>query len=569
MPDDAWSPSGAILGIWDGHDSGVALIQDSSVRFAANEERYTRRKLDVGFPRHALEACLTTCRASDVRLVAISTCDVARTISRLFPASARRYYKIRRRLGKQPISYQFERTLKGLLTRFPPNSVTRAVSRTVHRRALREFGIGDVPIVQVPHHVCHAATAAMTCSLEPVLVVTLDGVGDAVAGTVGVYSHGEWSPLATIPCSSSLGLFYEHVTTLLNMRELEDEGKVMAMAAYAPPISSAPLQGLFEISDLRIRARHSGHRLYRHLAREHWSLPAEQFACAAQRTVERAAAALMTNAVARTTCRRVAVSGGLFANVKLNMLLRALDDVDSLYVFPHMGDGGLALGAALEAAREHAGLRRVQLDITRLGPSLSAHECEEALRCHGLPFERPNSPASRAAQLIANRQVVAWCGGEMEYGPRALGHRSILARADDPSLKDELNSRFKRRSWYQPFCPSMLAGEAPDHLVCPDVEHNRWMTMAHQVRLGARQRLEAVCHVDGTCRPHFVEPNEAPLVDLLLELRRLVGIGVVLNTSFNLHGEPLVRTAEDACRAFVQSGLEHMILGPFHVQRST
>jgi carbamoyltransferase len=360
------------------------------------------------------------------------------------------------------------------------------------------------------------------------------------------------------------------VTRLLNMRELEDEGKVMALAAYASPIADEdnPVLAMVAVHDGVIRLAATGARLERQLRRIHWQYPNEQFAYLAQRTVERVCIALARDALTRTGERRIAVAGGVASNITATRLMRTVPDVEGVHVFPHMGDGGLALGAAIAGARSSA--ERLRLDLSRLdlGPSFDAADCEEALLSRNLRACRPAALIERAAMLIAAGAIVLWFDGRMEFGPRALGHRSVLARPDRPSLRDRLNLVLKRRVWYQPFCPSMLDSEAPRVLEDWDGPSNRHMSTGYMVRSGCRAALAGVIGIDGSCRPQFVpDAADYPFAALLRAVRDRLGAAILLNTSLNIHGEPLVCTPAEAVDVYVRSGADALVLGPFLMTR--
>jgi carbamoyltransferase len=234
-----------------------------------------------------------------------------------------------------------------------------------------------------------------------------------------------------------------------------------------------------------------------------------------------------------------------------------------------MGDGGLALGAALARAVEKTSPRTYPLGDLRLGPAVGDGDIEAALRSSGACFERIPDPALEAARRIAADEVVFWFQGRMEYGPRALGGRSILGRPDSETLRDRLNLKLKRRVWYQPFCPSILDDEA-DRLLEGGATKNRYMTMAYQVRPGARNLLKGVISRDGTCRPQMVDESYGIYHRLIAAVRDEIGVGAVLNTSFNLHGEPLVATPAQAIDCFLRSGadvFDVLIMGDFRMKR--
>jgi carbamoyltransferase len=561
-----------ILGIWDGHDSGAALLQNGQLRFAVNEERLSRRKLEVAFPARSIDACLgyAGLRPDDVQVVAASTSDPAKTIGRLWPGSKERYYAVRRRKAPPGPLTEITRALKYRLTEWKPGSASRNLSRLALKRQLARHALANADLRLPDHHESHAAAAAWAANFGPCAVLTIDGLGDGVSATISSFRDGRLKRIATSPARSSLGVFFEHVTNLLNMRELEDEGKVMALADYAAPIADGdnPLLPWIRVRDGVIETRRPGHAMRSGLAAVHWRFANEQFAYLAQRAVEHTMVALARDAVRLTGLSRLALAGGVVSNVKATRRIRLLPEVEEVFVFPHMGDGGLALGAAVAAAVELG--ERIHLDLDRLdhGPSYDLPTIESSVRAAGFPAARVDDLPSRVAGMLAEGRIVMWFQGAMEYGPRALGQRSVLARPDRPDLRDRLNLALKRRVWYQPFCPSMLESEASRLLADWTGGRNRSMTMAYQVADGSRCQLAGVMSVDGTCRPHVVpDDEEGQFADLLREARRLWQVGAVLNTSFNIHGEPLVCSPADAIDVFVRSGADALAIGPFLLNR--
>jgi carbamoyltransferase len=448
--------------------------------------------------------------------------------------------------------------------------VSRALSNAALRRQLARHGLARPELRIVDHHAAHAAGAAWASGFEQCAVLTIDGLGDGLSATISTFRDGRLDRIAASPARHSVGVFFEHVTNLLNMRELEDEGKVMALADYAAPIADGdnPLLPWVRVKDGVIETEWPGHAFRRHLARVHWRFPNEQFAYLAQRTVEHAAVALARDAVRLTGCRRLALAGGVVSNVKATRQVRLLPDVEDVFVFPHMGDGGLALGAAMREAAASGERLRVDLSRLDLGPAYDPSVIESSLHAAGLPATCAGDLPSRVAGLLADGRIVMWFQGAMEYGPRALGHRSVLARPDRLDLRDRLNLVLKRRVWYQPFCPSMLESEASRLLADWTGGRNRSMTMAYEVADEHRARMAGVMSVDGTCRPQIVgDTDTGPFAELLREARRRWDAGVVLNTSFNIHGEPLVCSPDEAVDVFLRSGADALAIGPFLVAR--
>jgi carbamoyltransferase len=557
-----------ILGIWDGHDAGAAVVDESEGRIvcAANEERFTRRKLEVGFPKGAIEACLSEAglEAKDVSEIAVSTFDPAKTLTRVFPSLKESYYLLRRRKVRPRAFDSWKRAVKYELTTWRPNGLTRRLSEAALSRELSRVGLENPQIHWTHHHMAHAATAAYTSGFDRACVLTLDGVGDGLSGTISTLAEGKLTLVSAIGARDSFGIFYEMVTRLLNMRELEDEGKVMALASYgyAPPDGRNPLMDLFEVDGLKVTCRLPPSGLSGFLARELAMMPSEQFAFLAQETLETKVVELVRNALRMTGMRRIAYAGGVASNIQVNRQLRSLPECEAIFIFPHMGDGGLALGAALARAVERTGAGSFPLGDLRLGPSLRPGEVEAALRDSGLRFEAVADAAAEAARRIAEGAVVFWFQGRMEFGPRALGGRSILARPDSESVRDRLNLKLKRRVWYQPFCPSILDEEA-ERLLEGGETKNRFMTMAYGVRSEGRELLKGVIGRDGTCRPQMVDQSYGVYHRLLESTRKAIGVGALLNTSFNLHGEPMVASPAQAIDCFLRSGADVLVMGDF------
>ena len=563
-----------VLGIWDGHDAGAALLRGREVLFAVNEERLSRRKLDVGFPKHSILACLAFAGISPehVRDIGVSTSDPAKTLTRIIPRLKEEYYLLRRRKKEPGRLTSFKKWAKYRLTELKPNAVSMGLSRFHLNRNLKAMGFSDYHLSLIDHHEGHAQAAARTSGFDDCAVLTLDGVGDGLSGSLWSYKEGALHPVKKMPARVSLGIFFEHVTNLMNMRELEDEGKVMALANYAYPIEDQqnPLMKLLEINGLNIISDYRSTGLYRELKKTLWRYPSEQFAYMAQRALEKNALSLVREACRITGMNKVALSGGVFSNIKLNMKIAELDEVERAFIFPHMGDGGLAVGSAMAVNESFINNHCYGLSDLYLGPGFSRNEIHEALEGRGLSFRPVEDVAGTAARLICEGEIVLWFQGRMEYAPRALGNRSILARPDDRQIKDQLNILQKKRVWYQPFCPSILYEDLPLLVHTDgreDVDDNRFMTTAFRVKEKNLKLMEGVINIDGTCRPHIVRDENPRFRDLLLEVKARLGKGILLNTSFNIHGEPLVCSPDDALDMFERTGINYLFIEDIIVEK--
>lgn len=562
-----------VLGLWDGHDAGAALLRHQGILFAVNEERLSRRKLDVGFPTRSIEACLRHAEIlpQTVHTVALSTTDPAKTLTRFVPGLKEQYYLLRRRKKDPGPLDGLRRAFKYRFTELGPNALSRRLTRQYAVKQLNRLGFKTFRLHLFDHHRCHARGAACFSGFNEALVLTLDGVGDGLSGALWDFHQGRLQQIQPLPASPSLGIFFEHVTRLLNMRELEDEGKVMALANYAFPVADRenPLLKILQVRGLTLYSPYSATALFRKLKRILWRFPSEQFACMAQRVLEKRVLELVRNAQDQTGHRNLCLAGGLFSNIKVNMAIQDTSCWDHVSVFPHMGDGGLALGAAM-AADHRVGISPYPTQEMYLGPSYPPQDYQRSLAKRQLPYRVLDRKSGEVAEILLKGEIILWFQGRMEIGPRALGNRSILARPDRPDIKDRLNRVLKKRVWYQPFCPSILMEDALSLLQTKgrSVNDNRFMTTAFRVRPEYLPLLAGVINIDGTCRPHLVGDENPEYRNLLQEIKKRLGKGVLLNTSFNLHGEPMVCSPEDALDMFERIAVQYLVLGDFLVEKS-
>jgi len=553
-----------ILGIWDGHDSGAAIIKESEILVAINEERLTRRKLEINFPYKSIEACLgfLNLKPADISEIAISTSDPAKTLARVVPSTKEEYYLIRRRKKDLTFLNFQKKRFKYKLTELKPNRIATAVSKKILQKELNKIHFKNYHLSIIDHHMSHVAAAAFCSGFDECLVITLDGLGDGVSGTINIFHDKMLKNISTISAKDSFGIFFEHVTNLMNMRELEDEGKVMALADYAYPIKDEenPLLDFFSVDNLKIKAKYSSLKMYKELKKFLWRYPSEQFANMAQKTLEYYIIKLIKNAIQETRYKKIALSGGVASNVKVNMMIRNLPECEDCFV------GGLALGAAMYLNYQKNKVTKYRFDSIAFGLEYSDEEIEKKLQLANLTYRKLPHPEKETAELISQGNIVLWFQDRMEYGPRALGSRSILALPNNPNIKDELNLRLKKRVWYQPFCPTILHEDAQVLLEDYNGSPNYFMTMAYKVREEFRQDLIGVINVDGSCRPQIIDNNSDTKYQRLLSLiKSMTGRGVVLNTSFNIHGEPLVCSPEDAIRTFINTGIKYLVIGNFIV----
>ncbi len=555
-----------ILGIWDGHDSGAAIIEDDKVTFAANEERYTRRKLDVGFPYNSIISTLhhSGLKPADIEHISFTTTEFTKTLERIFPSMKKNYYQFRRRKIPRPKFEGLKHSLKYTLTPIGILPMCNTISKNIISKQLRHIGFRNFKLHVVEHHMAHAATAAFTSGFKKSLVVTFDGLGDGLSGSISILKNGKLERVATISAKDSIGIMYEQVTNIVGMRELEDEGKVMAMADYSYPFEfeDNKLKDLIHVKGTSVFSKNSPRKQFSIIRDLAWQLPREHLAYMAQQLLENLVIKMVSNAIDRVNINDVVFAGGLFSNVKANMKVRALDTLKRWYIFPHMGDGGIGLGAALYTNYELNGTTQNKFNVY-LGDSYDEEETYNIAKSDKFLLHEKESikeQSKHAAELIHKGNYLFWFQDKMEFGPRALGHRSILAPNNSEEVKNRLNLYVKRREWFQPFASSILDSEVNRLLEYDEKGMDRFMTSAYHVNSSVKNVMESVVNIDNTTRPQMVADDESPYSLLLKELKKHTGYGAVLNTSLNLHGFPIVRNPDDAIRTLKETNTKYLFM---------
>jgi carbamoyltransferase len=592
-------------------DATVTLVEDGRITYAAAEERFTRSKLQNGFPWNALDNALRTTGTGlgeiDRVVYPFLTFDEE---TRLFErnlaeepespddvgagATAEELQTARgripaRRESVPGLADPNERMEKGLLNSLayrvlasegvvPRNRAKRGSDRwgrdasAFHVRwqqeldgALTELQLNG-KLKHVEHHLSHAANAFLTSGFDPALIVTLDGYGSGLSGSVSIGRDGRIERIHNQEYPHSLGTFYESVTSALGFQPGRHEGKVVGLAAYGDPeVLGAILRRRFVPDNGGFRVVETNDVDFaRRLAAQ---FPKIDVAAAYQRVLEEIATAYVSQYVRTTGLTSLVLSGGVFANVKLNQRLREIDGVERIYIDPNMGDGGCGTGAALLEFAGRSDLCR-KLDHVYLGPEFSSREITDALQRAQLPFTEYRPIEPRVAMLLAAGKVVARFDGRMEYGPRALGHRSILYHAKEPAVNQWLNQRLGRTE-FMPFAPATLHEhrEACYRHIAGADHAAEFMTISFDCTEGMKRDCPAAVHVDGTARPQLVTADSSPgFHRTLTEYYKISGIPSVINTSFNMHEDPIVCTPDDAIRAFLQGNLDYLAIGDFLVE---
>lgn len=559
-----------VLGVWDGHDAGACIVEDGRIKVAINEERLTRRKLDIGFPVYSIKACLRymKLRPENINHIACCSSQFSRVLARSLPFLDKNFYNFRRRAKKKPRFEKSRRLVKYRMTEIGSNDMLKKMSNYQLTKKLNSMGFRDYKLHVVDHHTAHAASAALCSGFKKALCITLDGVGDGLSGTVNVFDNGEIQRLSSMSGRDSIGMMYEQVTTLLGMRELEDEGKTMCVADYSYhiPDEKNRMIDFFTVKGIDIKSKYSTNKRFNVLENILWNTRRENFAYMAQIVLEKNMTQLFANAVDQTGLKNVCWSGGVASNIKANRIVRLESGLKEWFVFPHMGDGGLAVGAALYVDNQITGSSGYRLENAYLGVEFGAEEVEDELKRHdNIRFEERKDVAKLAGTIVSRGNFLFWFQGRMELGPRALGNRSVVAHAGSAEIKNKLNLLVKKRDWFQPFCPSLIDEDA--NKIFEDYDRpDRFMTMGYMTREKIRDRVKSVIHVDGSSRPQMVGDENEKYRDLIKQVKRRDGYGIILNTSFNIHGEPIVCSPRDAIDTMVRTKTKYMVLGNFFVE---
>lgn len=556
-------------------DSGVALGDGEKVLFASNEERYTRRKNEGGFPKLALDSLFayTGANPSDVDHICMSGLMTPPPPVRLLPRSHLWLYNARREKKDSflrkvlddatfylPVSHTSETSLlRRMCVPFLP-----ALTRMVLPRALKGKSLH-----YVEHHVGHAAAAWKLSGFEEALVLSIDGMGDGLSLLVLHCVPGKpMKRLWAVSSRDSLGLFFQVLAEAFGFVSCRDEGKITGLAAGG---NAANVQTPFPFRYDEGRLEFTGGFGFgqrgidwakRTLADKY---SREDLAAWAQENLEKYVVEIARTWLRSTGLRNLAVAGGVVANVKLNQRLHELPEVDHLFVLPNMGDGGLGLGALCA----HDGIAPQRVRNVFWGESYTDAEIETELKRSNLDYHQAEDIEAETAALLAQGHIVARFSGRMEWGPRALGNRSILVRTTDRVVVNRLN-HLLQRSDFMPFAPAVLQEDAPLYCIHPEpaLHAAEFMTVCFDCTDKMKRENPAIVHLDGTARAQLVYKENNPGFHKILSIfKEKTGSSVLLNTSFNIHEEPIIRTPKEAITAFVKAQLDYLALGAFLVKR--
>jgi carbamoyltransferase len=555
------------------HDSAAALVCDGEIVAAAQEERFSRRKHDETFPARAVAHCL------DAGGISLGEVDVVAFYDKPLLKFER---LIETYLAFAP------RGLRSFVASMPMWTREKLFLRTLLRRGLAGLPGGKraPPILFADHHRSHAASAFFPSPFERAAVLCVDGVGERATTSVWRGAGNRLTPLWELEFPHSLGLLYSAFTQYLGFRVNSGEYKVMGLAPYGEPryvdrildeLVDLKADGTFRL-DMRYFDYATGltmtsaafHELFGGPPRERESAITQRekdLARSIQAVTEEIVLRLARTVRRETGETRLCMAGGVALNCVANGRVLREAGFEDLWVQPAAGDAGGALGAALAAWHEHLGNARSPgpRDAMRgalLGPAFDDRAVDEALARAGAVSHAfsDDELVTRTAELLAEGGVVGWFQGRMEYGPRALGSRSILGDPRDPGMQSRMNLKIKFRESFRPFAPAVPAEKAGAYFELD--RESPYMLLVTQVPAGLQPPLPAVTHVDRSARVQTVRAEENPRFHRLLKaFEARTGCAVLVNTSFNVRGEPIVCAPDDAYRCFMATGMDHLVIG--------
>ncbi len=574
------------------HDAAAALLQEGILAAAAEEERFTRKKHDSGFPIHAINFCL--------RRGGISVHDLDYVV----------FYE-------KPF-LKFDRILRSCLQTFPKSVrlFREAMGKWlldklwINNLIKDQLGVSDSKILFSEHHLSHAASAFFCSPFEEAAILTVDGVGEWATTTIG-YGRGTDIHLKKeVRFPHSLGLLYSVFTAWLGFEVNEGEYKVMGMAPYGTPRYADEVKKLIHLSKDGSFSLNMDYFSFHYSSREAFNgrftelfgpprnsqtdffTPSTGYpkyfgekpsnydqlgkdnqyyadvAASIQAVIEEAMLAMARRVREETGLKKLCMAGGVALNSVANGKILRDGQFEDIYVQPAAGDGGGAVGAAFYAYHILLGkARRFVMRHAYWGCEYSPGEITSFLDGGGIPykhFDNEEKLLERIVDLLQEGKVIGWFQGRFEWGPRALGNRSILADPRRPDMKDIVNTKIKFREPYRPFAPSVLVDGAEEFFNLADPWRHypaRFMLYVVDVKEEKRQLIPAVTHVDGTARLQTVDKDTAPRYYRLIEqFREATGVPLILNTSFNLKGEPIVNTPQEAFNTFCRSGMDALVL---------
>ncbi|MCP6720029.1 MAG: hypothetical protein KJI72_01715 [Patescibacteria group bacterium] len=565
-----------ILGIHDGHNASVALLENSVITFALQEERPTNEKNFFGFPKKALEHLLKykNLTPRNIDYVALSSHYISapmtgKEVKQHFGWQGTPLAVVAKKISKLPLIQKI-REKKSLKRRF---------------LILEHLGFPAEKIKVLDHHLCHAAAAyhgLRESSDKKYLVLTLDGGGDWLCGTVNIAQNGKIKTITRIPYGHSLGDLYARTTYLMGFTPWEHEYKLMGMAPYSNLKHARKVAAVYKnyldldpqnpLSFKKKIFEDTNHILPR-LERDLKRIRFDNITGGLQVFTEDLLIKWVRACIRKTGVSDLLLSGGVFMNIKANKVVSEMPEVKSIAAFPSCGDESNALGATWLLYHQITEGSGNPLPHYYLGPAFSNEEVlkalEEEVKENYFTFEKVSEINKVVAKLLADRKIVARASGPMEFGARALGNRSIFADPKNQKIVPIINSLIKSRDFWMPFAPIVLKEKSQKYLINPKNISSPYMMMGFDTTEAHEELVAAIHPADKSARPQILEKNQNPDVEEILnEFEKLTGRAILLNTSFNLHGYPIVFSPKEALWTFKNSGLEYLVMEEYLIKKN-
>ncbi|QQG45473.1 MAG: carbamoyltransferase [Candidatus Sungiibacteriota bacterium] len=561
-----------ILSFKTGHDPAACLLEDGKIIAAVEEERFNRVKHAADFfPEKSIRYCLST---RNLTLDEVDYIVFARAKNFSTFLKVGWYFLMRPPRNFTELRYMFALVkvqVQGLF------SALRGLAS--YKRIFEVMGVRARKVYSFDHHLCHAASAYYGSGFDEAAILCMDGKGEATSISMWYGKGGGLKLLKRYGIFNSLGYLYGSITDFLGFRINDGEYKVMGLAPYGKAVYE--MDDVISVGDrgVRINTRYSLYPFsirslearFPNINREYQEdtppQPNTDIAATLQDRLEKATLyyvreLLLTAKSYKLKAESLCLAGGVALNVKMNKAIWESGLVKNMWIQPAAGDMGNVFGAAWLLYYQKTGRHPEPLRHLYLGPEYSQAEIEKSLARSGLNYKKSDDIADEVVNLLSQKKIVAWFQGRMEFGPRALGSRSVLADPRTAQMKDIINAKVKFREPFRPFCPSFLEGHGEEFL-----EHympSPYMVMSFSVKPEWREKITAVCHVDNTVRPQEVFHATNPLYAKMIEyFFQKTGVPVVLNTSLNVKGEPIVNTPEEAVLFFKKTDVDYLAIGPY------
>lgn len=555
------------------HDAAAALLHDGKIIAAAEEERFTRKKHDQSFPVHAIQFCLEKAQITSNQISCIA------------------FYE-------KPI-LKFERLLMQHIAKFPfsywsfykamPNWIVEKlrVPTTIRKKLKYSKNKCEGEILFIEHHMAHAASSYLVSPYDEAAILTIDGVGEWTTTACGYAKNNEITLSKKIDFPHSLGLLYSAVTAYLGFKVNNDEYKVMGLAPYGKPLYYEQMKKLIDVKEDGSYALDISYFTYHYKlksisrkfidefgpSRKPWAQLEQRhkdIAASVQKLTEAVIFQILNYLYKETKCPNLCIAGGVALNSVANGKITKNTPFKNIFIQPAASDAGTALGAALYVWHTVLGNKREYVQTTSyFGPSFTAQEVKHFLDENSIIYTEYNEKEipKKTAELINQNHVIGWFQGAMEWGPRALGNRSIISNAAHPEMKDILNAKVKHREMFRPFAPVVLQEKVHEWFEI-DKDEESFMLFVYPFKEEKRKFVPSVVHVDGSGRLQTINKEQnLKYYSIIKEYEKLTGIPIIINTSFNIRGEPIVCTPQQAYRCMMGTGIDYLVMDNFIIAR--